>query len=51
MIKLKNAHKYFGEKDNRLHVLKDIDLEIQKGEMAGRVLSSVPKFCNILASL
>lgn len=34
MIKLKNAHKYFGEKENRLHVLKGIDLEIQKGEMA-----------------
>ena len=34
MIKLTNAHKYFGEKDNRLHVLKGIDLEIEKGEMA-----------------
>lgn len=34
MIKLENAHKYFGEKENRLHVLKGIDLEIQKGEMA-----------------
>ena len=34
MIKLENAHKYFGEKENRLHVLKGVDLEIEKGEMA-----------------
>lgn len=40
MIKLENTHKYFGEKDNRLHVLKGIDLEIQKGEMAAIMGSS-----------
>ena len=34
MIKIENAHKYFGEKENRIHVLKGIDLEIQRGEMA-----------------
>lgn len=40
MIKLTNTHKYFGEKENRLHVLKGIDLEIQKGEMAAIMGSS-----------
>jgi len=40
MIKLENTHKYFGEKDNRLHVLKGIDLEIQEGEMAAIMGSS-----------
>ena len=40
MIRLENAHKYFGEKDNRLHVLKGIDLEIQKGEMVAIMGSS-----------
>jgi hypothetical protein len=36
MIKLTNAHKYFGERENRLHVLKGIDLEIQKGDLIAR---------------
>lgn len=40
MIKLENTHKYFGEKENRLHVLKGIDLEIQEGEMVAIMGSS-----------
>ena len=40
MIKLENIHKYFGEKENRIHVLKGIDLEIEKGEMAAIMGSS-----------
>lgn len=40
MIKLENTHKYFGENENRLHVLKGIDLEIQEGEMAAIMGSS-----------
>jgi putative ABC transport system ATP-binding protein len=40
MIKLENTHKYFGENESRLHVLKGIDLEIQKGEMAAIMGSS-----------
>lgn len=40
MIKLEAIHKYYGEKDRRLHVLKGIDLEIAKGEMAAVMGSS-----------
>lgn len=40
MIKLENIHKSFGEGENLLHVLKGIDLEIQKGEMAAIMGSS-----------
>lgn len=32
-IEIKNINKYFGEEDVRQHVLKDISLQIQKGEM------------------
>jgi len=40
MIKLENIHKSFGEGENLLHVLKGIDLHIQKGEMAAIMGSS-----------
>jgi len=40
MIKLENTHKSFGEKENLLHVLRGIDLEIHKGEMAAIMGSS-----------
>lgn len=40
MIKLENIHKYFGEKENRIHVLKGIDLEIEEGEMTAIMGSS-----------
>jgi len=40
MIKLENIHKSFGEGENLLHVLKGIDLDIQKGEMAAIMGSS-----------
>jgi len=40
MITLENIHKYYGEKDRRLHVLKGIDLEIRDGEMAAIMGSS-----------
>jgi len=33
IIKLENLHKYYGEKNNRLHVLKGIDLAIEDGEL------------------
>lgn len=40
MIKLSNIHKYYGEKDRKLHVLKGIDLTIAEGEMAAIMGSS-----------
>ncbi|MFT7559172.1 MAG: putative ABC transport system ATP-binding protein [Flavobacteriales bacterium] len=40
MIKLDNIHKYYGEKERRLHVLNGIDLHIQEGEMAAIMGSS-----------
>lgn len=40
MIELSNIHKYYGEKDRRLHVLKGIDLSIGEGEMAAIMGSS-----------
>ena len=40
MINLEGIHKYYGEKDRRLHVLKGIDLTIEKGEMAAIMGSS-----------
>jgi len=40
MIKLENIHKSYGERERRLHVLKGIDLEIDKGEMAAIMGSS-----------
>lgn len=40
MIKLDNIHKYYGEKDRRLHVLKGINLHIQEGEMSAIMGSS-----------
>jgi len=32
MIRVENLNKFFGDKENRVQVLKDINLEIQKGE-------------------
>ncbi|MBP6115351.1 MAG: MacB family efflux pump subunit [Neisseriaceae bacterium] len=32
IIEIKGLNKYFGEGDNRVHILKDIDLSIQKGD-------------------
>ena len=40
MIKLEGVHKYYGAKDDRLHVLKGIDLNIAEGEMAAIMGSS-----------
>ncbi|MCI8962328.1 MAG: ABC transporter ATP-binding protein [Eubacterium sp.] len=31
-IRVKSLNKFFGEKDSKIHVLKDVNLEIQKGE-------------------
>jgi putative ABC transport system ATP-binding protein len=33
MIELRNIHKYYGQDERRLHVLKGIDLDIHSGEM------------------
>ena len=54
MIKLENTHKSFGEKENLLHVLRGIDLEIHKGEMAaimGSSGSGKPTLLNIMGIL
>ena len=32
LIRVNNLNKFFGDKDNRIQVLKDVNLEIQKGE-------------------
>ena len=40
MIALDNIHKYYGEKERRLHVLKGIDLHIKEGELAAIMGSS-----------
>lgn len=32
LIELKNINKYFGHGENRVHVLKDINIEINKGD-------------------
>ena len=32
LIKIENVNKYFGEKENKIHVLKNINLEIYEGE-------------------
>ncbi len=40
MIQLRNIHKYYGELNQRLHVLKGIDLSIQKGELVAIMGSS-----------
>ncbi|MEH6548779.1 MAG: ABC transporter ATP-binding protein [Pseudomonadales bacterium] len=40
MISLVDVHKYYGEKDRRIHVLKGINLEINEGEMVAIMGSS-----------
>ncbi|MDR2121606.1 MAG: ABC transporter ATP-binding protein [Flavobacteriaceae bacterium] len=40
MISLKNIHKYYDTGQNKLHVLKGIDLEIKEGEMVAIMGSS-----------
>lgn len=40
MISLSNIHKYYGEQDRRIHVLKGVDLHIPEGEMTAIVGSS-----------
>jgi hypothetical protein len=40
MIKLTNAHKYFGEKENRLHVLKGIEVETGPQEFEKREIQT-----------
>lgn len=40
MIRLENIHKYYGEKERRLHVLKGLNLEIGDGELVSIMGSS-----------
>lgn len=40
MIDLRNIHKYYGHGENRLHVLKGIDLRVHEGEMIAIMGSS-----------
>ncbi len=40
MINLDNIHKYYGEKERRLHVLKGVDLTIHEGELVSVMGSS-----------
>jgi putative ABC transport system ATP-binding protein len=40
MISLKGIHKSYGDEKNKLHVLKGIDLDIQKGELVAIMGSS-----------
>ncbi len=40
MISLNDIHKYYGEKDRRLHVLKGVNLEVERGELVSIMGSS-----------
>lgn len=54
IIELKNIHKYFGSKKNRVHVLKGINLEIQKGDFVaiiGQSGSGKSTMMNIIGCL
>ena len=32
MIEIKNLNRYFGEGENRVHILKDINLSVEQGD-------------------
>ncbi len=54
IIELKNIHKYFGSEKNRVHVLKGINLEIQKGDFVaiiGQSGSGKSTMMNIIGCL
>ena len=54
IIELKNIHKYFGHKDNRVHVLKGINLEVEKGDFVaiiGQSGSGKSTLMNIIGCL
>lgn len=54
IIELKNIHKYFGPKDNRVHVLKGINLEVEKGDFVaiiGQSGSGKSTLMNIIGCL
>ncbi|UQZ91172.1 macrolide ABC transporter permease/ATP-binding protein MacB [Deltaproteobacteria bacterium Smac51] len=54
IIEIRKINKYFGEGDNRVHVLKDIDLDIQKGDFVaiiGQSGSGKSTLMNILGCL
>lgn len=54
MIEITNINKYFGEGDNRVHVLKDINITIEKGDfiaIIGQSGSGKSTLMNILGCL
>ncbi|MFD1259286.1 MacB family efflux pump subunit [Entomomonas asaccharolytica] len=54
MIEVKNLNKYFGEGNNRVHILKDINLEIEKGDfiaIIGQSGSGKSTLMNVLGCL
>ena len=54
IIELKNIHKYFGPKENRVHVLKGINLEVEKGDFVaiiGQSGSGKSTLMNIIGCL
>ena len=54
MIKIKNIHKFYGEKDNKVEVLKGIDLKIKDGDFVvilGPSGSGKSTFLNVVSGL
>lgn len=54
MIEITNINKYFGEGDNRVHILKDININIEKGDfiaIIGQSGSGKSTLMNILGCL